>query len=597
MGASDVFCFSTPRCRTAVRPCLLLFPLLACVPPPASSAPDASSPRAVDQLAVYRPENQGFAFRDSSAASFHATQVRMGSAYKLPFAGDFDGDGVSTVGLYDPATGKASLLDASSSTASVEVRTGPVNARPVVGDWDGDGRDSLGWFLPATGTFELGEAGTFVFRAVGGWPVAGDFDGDGRDGVGVWSAELGLVELRESVSIATTRTLRFGGLWAGLSFPVAGDFDGSGRDEVRLFVSSTNTLYRLEAGAPVAVQSFGPRGYVLPLAGRFTTPTKEPRGFDWPTATPASQGIDAGALESLLGAAAQLENLHTVLVVRRGVLVKEALLHGVVDEPDNVQSVSKSVTSLLAGIAVQQGLLDVEQTVAHYLPEAMPNDGEPRRARIKVKHLLTMTSGLVMPDDATWVAANRAPDVVKAVLAAPMDSEPGSSFAYSTGVSHVMGAIIERLTGSSLDAFARKQLFEPMGVQLAGWSTDKNGITQGGSSLVIRPRDLARLGELMLRGGALGNRQVVPSTWVTASTSVQIHAFGATDYGAFWWLTTMNGHRVFEARGHGGQIVLVVPSLELVVVVTSNPFVGSEVGNATLDSATALAEAIVGTVN
>ncbi len=546
---------------------------------------------------MYRPENQGFAFRDTATASFHVSQVRMGSTLKLPFAGDFDGDGFSTVGLYDPSTGKASLLDSNSSTAAVEVRTGPVNARPIVGDWDGDGRDSLGWFLPATATFELAEAGTFVFGPISGWPVAGDFDGDGRDGVGVWSPELGIVEVRESVTIATTRSLRFGGLWGGLSFPIAGDFDGSGRDEVRLFVSATNTVYRLEGDEPVAAQSFGPRGYALPLAGHFAAVPKEPRGFAWPTGSPASQGLDGGALESILGTAAQLENLHTVLIVRRGVLVREAVFHRVADEPNNVQSVSKSVTSLLAGIAVQQGLLDVEETVAHYLPDAMPNDAEPRRARIKVKHLLTMTSGLVMPDDAAWLAANRAPDVVKAVLAAPMDSEPGSTFAYSTGVSHVMGAILERVTGSSLDAFARKQLFEPMGVQLAGWSTDKNGVTQGGSSLVLRPRDLARLGELMLRGGKLGDRQLVPSTWVTASTTMQIHAFGSIDYGAYWWLTTMNGHRVFEARGHGGQVVLVVPDLELVVVVTSNPFVGPEVGNAMLDSALGLAEAIVGTAN
>lgn len=580
-----------------MRLCLLLAPLVACVSPPPPApvtmcAPDAAIPRSVEQLAVYRAENQGFAFRNLAMASFHASQVRMGLAFKLPFAGDFDGDGISTVGLYDPSTGKASLLDANSSTASVEVRTGPVNARPVVGDWDGDGRDSLGWFLPATATFELGEAGSFVFGAQGGWPVAGDFDGDGRDGVGVWSPELGVVQLRESTS-----TLRFGSLWSGLSFPVAGDFDGSGRDEVRLFVASTNTLYRLEADAPVAVEAFGPRGYLLPLAGRFTAPTTEPHGFAWPTGTPASQGVDAGALEVVLGTAAQVENLHTVLVVRRGVLVREAVLHHVTDEPNNVQSISKSVTSLLAGIAVQQGLLDVEQTVAHYLPDAMPNDGEPRRARIKVKHLLTMTSGLVMPDDATWVAAHHSPDVVKAVLAARMDSEPGTAFAYSTGVSHVMGAILERVTGSPLDAFARKHLFEPMGVQLVGWGTDRNGVTQGGSSLVLRPRDLARLGELMLRGGKLGDRQLVPSTWVTASTSVQTHAYGAVDYGAYWWLTTRNGRRVFEARGHGGQVILVVPELELVVVVTSNPFVGDEVGNSMVTTALGLAEAVAGTVN
>ena len=89
----------------------------------------------------------------------------------------------------------------------------------------------------------------------------------------------------------------------------------------------------------------------------------------------------------------------------------------------------------------------------------------------------------------------------------------------------------------------------------------------------------------------------MPSTWVTASTSVQTHAYGSVDYGAYWWLTTMHGHRVFQARGHGGQVVLVVPELELIVVVTSNPFVGAEVGNAMFDSANALAEAIVGTVN
>jgi CubicO group peptidase (beta-lactamase class C family) len=544
-------------------------------------------------LGVYRAENQTFVLGEDERR-LTISQVRFGSTLRLPLAGDFDGDGFDTLGLSEPTTGRAWLFSDNSAMSQVTERVGPAGARPVVGDWDGDGRDSLGWFLPATGVFELGEAGTLTFGVPGGWPVAGDWDGDGRDGLGVWSPETGVLELRESPSAdSSSRRLSFPNLIQGLSLPVAADLTGSGKQEPLVFASSTSTFWGHDGQRPVAVKRVGLKDWLVPVAGRFAPVTPSPGGYGWPTGTPASQGIDGGTLERVVLATSQLENVRSLLVVRRGVLVREQLFDGVEDRPENVQSVSKSVTSALVGIALQEGLLDLDRPVISYLPEAFPADGDARRQRLAVKHLVTMTSGLEMDDDEKWVRANQAPDVVKAVLAAPMVAEPGTTFRYATGVTHVLGAVLERVTGKPLDVYAREKLFRPIGVDLPGWATDRNGVVQGGSSLVARPRDLARFGELYLRRGRLDGKQVVPEAWVAASTTQQAPGSGTLTYGASWWLTRVDGLEVFEARGHGGQLIAVVPALELVVVFTSKPNVSSEVSNLVLGALDELVVAVV----
>jgi CubicO group peptidase (beta-lactamase class C family) len=326
----------------------------------------------------------------------------------------------------------------------------------------------------------------------------------------------------------------------------------------------------------------------------------------WRTAPPKVQGMDPDVLAAIQGTVAGLHpEVRSVLVVRHGYLVYERYWQGVTArDGDNSYSVTKSVVSALVGIALGEAKLKgLDQTVAELLAAHLPKDADPRLAQVTLEQLLTMTSGLAGDDpslggDARVSARQEASrDWVGHILGRRLATNPGTSFAYSNATSHLLSAVVADATGQSPLAFARARLFGPLGIASAkapepvvvahpsqaavktyeqapvAWPTDPQRYHMGYSGLKLPSRDLAKFGYLYLNGGRWDTTQVIPAGYVAAST--RPHSTPPPDgpgesYGYQWWVTSQAGHPSFRAVGYGGQLIEVVPDLDLVVVITSD---------------------------
>jgi CubicO group peptidase (beta-lactamase class C family) len=302
------------------------------------------------------------------------------------------------------------------------------------------------------------------------------------------------------------------------------------------------------------------------VAGERGTSTPPATGGGWKTAAPAAEGVDPGRLRVALRRIQEEDgSVLALLVARHGKLVLERYFHGY-DRgyPFDVYSVTKSVTSALAGMVLADRL-DAP------LPGLLP-DPIPARARgITLRDLLTMTAGF--PGDADpRNGVGDPPNLVRALLRRPIVRTPGSHFAYDTPSAHLVSAAISHETDMSEGRLASQRLFGPLGIHLAEyWAKDDQGNTYGGTGLSLTARDVAKLGQLYLDGGRWEGRQVVPRAWVEESTRAHVSLGGGRGYGYFWWTDDRRGLHSFAALGFGGQMVAVVPKLDLVVVVMANP--------------------------
>jgi CubicO group peptidase (beta-lactamase class C family) len=290
-------------------------------------------------------------------------------------------------------------------------------------------------------------------------------------------------------------------------------------------------------------------------------------------------------------------NIHSVLVVHQGNLVFERYFTGKDEVPvsflgtrveditfdaqtlHSLKSVSKSVSSLVVGIAIDQGLIrSVDEPILSFFPE-LADIRTPETDRLLLRHALGMTLGL------QWVEAmprnNLANDEVRMymsgdacryVLTRPVVVPPGEQFFYSTGALALISAIVRKRTGQPLDEFARAHLFKPLGISGEEWNRIGRD-TDAGGGLHLRPRDMARIGQFVLDGGRWNDRQIVSKAWIDTSTSTLIKATDGEDYGYLWWTGHARHNRkdvsFVEAQGRGGQNIRIVREMGLVVVVTA----------------------------
>jgi CubicO group peptidase (beta-lactamase class C family) len=292
-----------------------------------------------------------------------------------------------------------------------------------------------------------------------------------------------------------------------------------------------------------------------------------------PQQAPEAVGLDARWLASLLEAAGddrRLRSLRSLLAAREGRTVFERYpRRGRGRGLRNIRSATKSVVSLLIGIAIEEGALGgVDEPLAAILPERF--DGDPRRRRITVRHLLSQQAGLQWDE---WAGRYRdarqmlrARDTVGFVLSRPMVEEPGTVFRYSTGTSQLLAAVLSRVTGTSLLAYARGRLFQPLGLGPVRWAATRDGLHLGGTHLFLNPRQLLRIGILCAQGGEWAGRPLVPAAWLAEST--RVHAgqdWWEGPYGLGWWIRPHG----YCAYGYGGQFVYIVAAERLVVVGTA----------------------------
>jgi len=320
------------------------------------------------------------------------------------------------------------------------------------------------------------------------------------------------------------------------------------------------------------------------------------RDDGWPVASVNEDKlIDRGALCRMADrlAASSTANVHAVLVARGGKLVFERYFRGSdeiytrrvgnvtfdADTLHDMKSVSKSVASLALGIAIDRGLIgSVNEPIFSFFPE-LSDLRSPEKEGIQLLHALTMSMGLKWVEAAPNNEGNNdeermhmAPDPCRYVLGLAATAPAGQDFFYNTGALTLLSAIIRKATGRPLDEFARATLFEPMGITGVEWIRVK-GDTDAGGGLRLRPRDMAKIGQLVLAGGRWNGRQVVSKAWIDASMTPRMDATGLYFYGYLWWLgrSLLNGREVHwaGALGRGGQSIRIVPELDLVVVVTA----------------------------
>jgi len=289
-------------------------------------------------------------------------------------------------------------------------------------------------------------------------------------------------------------------------------------------------------------------------------------------------GIDAERLEEAYISAERSDRVNSLLVERHGVLVAEAYFRGYgPDSLNTVWSVTKSFNSALIGIAIDQGYIEsVDETIADYLGSAVP-DLDPEKGSITLGNLLTMSSGLPWVEeglDSEFPAWTASDDQLMYILDKPLVYTPGERFDYSDGAAHLASAVLSEATGMTAHAFARRHLFDPLGFEATEWWVDNRGYNFGGVGLGVRSRDMVKFGRLYLDGGVYDGRRVISSEWIDESTGPQIRTDpddpDSSEYGYFWWIDGCSIHSCYRASGYSGQLIFVLPDLDLVAVITSD---------------------------
>ncbi len=305
---------------------------------------------------------------------------------------------------------------------------------------------------------------------------------------------------------------------------------------------------------------------------------------DWPVSTPKEQALDPMLVAEIYLNAAELQTLYSLLIIKNGYLVAEDYFNaGSVDQKDRLQSVTKSFTSALVGIAIQQGCIaGVDQKMLEFFPEMADKISDPRKEQITLRHLLEMRAGFPREEDdqALWdgLLSGHYPPLIEDF---PLVSDPGTRFHYSNLTSNWLGIIVDRSCGMNLKAYAEEHLFSPLGVNPGEWGQDAEGHNNGCGDLHLAARDAAKFGLLYLNNGIYNGKQIVPADWVENSLqtysqneafTTSIGDFDDIGYGYQWWSANAGDYYVSFAWGHGGQLIVLVDELDMVIVTTSYPF-------------------------
>lgn len=283
---------------------------------------------------------------------------------------------------------------------------------------------------------------------------------------------------------------------------------------------------------------------------------------------------ETGGFGAALERARGLDQLHCIAIAHEGQLVlAEALRGPAPDRAVNVKSVSKTIVAALTGIAIERGVLSgPDQRLAEIIPQRMPPGADPRLRDITIDHLLTMRAGLERTSGANYGGWVESRNWVSNALSRRFVAEPGGQFLYSTGSFHLLGAALAEASGESLLTLARRWLGAPLGIDFPPWTRDPQGLYMGGNNMAVSPLGLIAFGEAYRLAGQPGDPGAIPPDWVETSWTARTSSpFSGHAYGYGWFLAEAGAHPVAYARGYGGQMLYVLPSLALTVAITSDP--------------------------
>jgi CubicO group peptidase (beta-lactamase class C family) len=321
------------------------------------------------------------------------------------------------------------------------------------------------------------------------------------------------------------------------------------------------------------------------------------------SAAPESMGFapDLPARFAALEAAGRLLNVHGVVALRKGRIIFERYMTGTdqtgtgptgpveftADTLHDMRSVTKGIVGLLYGIALGDRRVPApDQPLLAQFPEYPDLAKDPDKARLTIFHALTMTLALKWNEDLPWihsdeVSMDNAPDRYRFVLERPMLAAPGKGYIYNGGATALLGRLIERGTGVDLHSFAKTALFEPLGLGATEWTKGPDGVASAASGLRLTPRDLARIGQMIVVGGKWDNRTIVPADWLEASFRPAAMVDDGRRYGYHWYIGELAlagksgtyGAKWIGAFGLGGQRLFVFPEQEFVLAVTAGNYV------------------------
>lgn len=311
---------------------------------------------------------------------------------------------------------------------------------------------------------------------------------------------------------------------------------------------------------------------------------------EWKISTSAEEGVDSKLIDEFYFDASKLETIYSLLVVKNGKLIAEKYFNDSnIDHKTRIQSVTKSVTSALIGIAIEKGCIkSTDEKMLNYFPEISDRITDARKNQITVEHLLQMRGGFSWEErDTTLWSGLLSGKYVPLIEEFELRSDPGAQFDYSNLTSNWLGIILARSCSTQLESFAQENLFDPLNIKAGDWEKDADGYNIGCGNLHLRARDAARFGLLYLNNGVYNQNQVLPSEWIEKSFkrySVVENLLGAVinnrtgryfsdlGYGYHWWSAKVGEHSFNYAWGHGGQLIILLHKLDMIIVVTSQPF-------------------------
>ena len=315
---------------------------------------------------------------------------------------------------------------------------------------------------------------------------------------------------------------------------------------------------------------------VVFISTLFTSCRKEDMVNLFPLAS--QYNIDGVQLTEAFNEYKKVEGALSLIVCREGTIVAEEYTnyksYGA-DSIKNIMSVTKTFTGVLVGLAIEKGFIEsVNDPISKYLT-GIVTFPDNTKANITIDQLLKMSFGHswngTSPSSLynTWAST---PDHLQYIIDLPLVSTPGILFNYSDGASHLLSVIITEATGINTLDFAKTYLFDPIGITNFRWPKDDKGYPNGAAGLQIMPTDMVKFGNLILNKGLYNGKQIVPASWVTTMTTTKIstnnNVLYGPEYGYQVWLGTESGHRYYMAMGWGGQFIIIVPDLQLVVTAT-----------------------------
>ena len=314
---------------------------------------------------------------------------------------------------------------------------------------------------------------------------------------------------------------------------------------------------------------------------------------DWKISTPAEQGLDPLLVSKFYLDAAELETLYGLLIIKNGHLIAEGYFNeGSVEQLSGRQSATKSYTSALVGVALDQGCLSsVDQKMMDFFPEFTDQIDDPRKEQITIRDLLQMRAGypdeehqtlyfdiLFFSDNWHWLPH---------IADFPLTSDPGTEFQYSNLTSHILGVIVARACDTDLESYAQEHLFSPMNAEVGDWTTDADNYNLGNMEIYVTARDMAKFGQLYLNDGEYEGEQILSEDWIKDSRQRYSEGIDVTgwlpgitsEYGAFrdigygyqWWSARSGKHYFNYASGHGGNLIILLEELDMIIVTTADP--------------------------